>query len=81
MLLPDADKEKVEKFFIAEAGKEMEKGVVFKAVPSMEKGFRIGKKGSNAYYDFTEDAITEAFRTLLNPRIADLLGKGTKRDE
>lgn len=39
----------------------------------MSKGFRIGKKGGNLFYDFTDESILESLRLFLNPKIAELL--------
>jgi len=39
----------------------------------IEHGFRIGKKGENLYYDFTDESILEALRIFLNPKLAELL--------
>lgn len=37
------------------------------------KGFRIGKKGSDLFYDFTDESILEALRVFLNPKLAEIL--------
>lgn len=39
----------------------------------IEHGFRIGKKGSNLYYDFSDESILEALRVFVNPKLAELL--------
>ncbi len=36
-------------------------------------GFRIGKKGENLFYDFTDESILEALRVFLNPKLAEIL--------
>ena len=36
-------------------------------------GFRIGKKGENLFYDFTDESILEALRDFLNPKLAEIL--------
>ncbi|MEA2078107.1 MAG: hypothetical protein U9O95_08835 [Candidatus Marinimicrobia bacterium] len=36
-------------------------------------GFRIGKKGDNLFYDFTDESILEALRVFLNPKLAEIL--------
>jgi len=52
------------------------KGVTFKISPSVEKGFRIGEKDKNYYYDFTDDALVEALKTYLNPKLLKILDSG-----
>lgn len=36
-------------------------------------GFRIGKKGEDLFYDFTDESILEALRVFLNPKLAEIL--------
>ncbi len=36
-------------------------------------GFRIGKKGDNLFYDFTDESVLEALRIFLNPKLAEIL--------
>ncbi|MCF7832157.1 MAG: hypothetical protein K9N05_01100 [Candidatus Marinimicrobia bacterium] len=39
----------------------------------ISNGFRIGKKGDNLFYDFTDESILEALRVFLNPKLAEIL--------
>jgi V/A-type H+-transporting ATPase subunit E len=39
----------------------------------IEHGFRIGKKDSHLFYDFTDESILDALRVFLNPKLAELL--------
>jgi len=39
----------------------------------ISNGFRIGKKGENLFYDFTDESILEALRIFLNPKLAEIL--------
>lgn len=73
ILLNDKDKQELEQFFLAELKETMKKGVTLKASPNIENGFRIGEKGQNSFYDFTDEAIAEAFRSFLNPKIMKIL--------
>ncbi len=73
VLLNEKDKEELEKSLFAALNQETKKGVSIKASPSIENGFRIGVKGEEIYYDFTDEAIAEAFGLFLNPRIANII--------
>ncbi len=73
VLLNEKDKKAVEESFTAALGGEMRKGLTLKVSPNIESGFRIGEKGQNAYYDFTDEAIAEAFKIYLNPKLAQIL--------
>ncbi|MFC1480004.1 V-type ATP synthase subunit E [Candidatus Omnitrophota bacterium] len=78
VLLSKKDKDALEGGLFAALKKEAKKGVTFKAAPGIEHGFRIGEKGGTSYYDFTDEAIMEAFKRYLNPKIAEVLTAGAK---
>ncbi|NQT32458.1 MAG: V-type ATP synthase subunit E [Candidatus Omnitrophica bacterium] len=73
VLLSDKDKAALEETLFANLKKEIAAGVTLKASSALESGFRIGKKGESSYYDFTDEAITEAFKIFLNPRMEEIL--------
>lgn len=73
VLLNKKDKDNVEKAIIRALTDEMRKGVTVKISPEIESGFRIGRKGENYYYDFTDEAVAEAFRQYLNPKLIKVL--------
>jgi len=50
------------------------KGTVeIKLDKKISHGFRIGKKGEDLFYDFTDESILEALRVFLNPKLAEIL--------
>ena len=73
VLLNDEDKKELEKTFLNELTKQAKAGIVFKASHSINKGFRIGQKGKEYYYDFTDEAIADAFRPHLTSKLIELL--------
>lgn len=73
VLLSKKDKEALEATLLESLADEIKKGVTFKISSAIEKGFRIGQKGKNFYYDFSDDAIAEAFKLYLNSRITEIL--------
>jgi V/A-type H+-transporting ATPase subunit E len=73
ILLGKSDKEKTEQAVLNSLSAEMKKGITFKISPSIDSGFRIGEKDKNYYYDFTDEALTEALRMYLNPKIIKIL--------
>ena len=81
ILLAEQDKRHLESALLKSLKDEFKKGVTFKVSPNVEKGFRIGEKGKNFYYDFTDEAIAEAFRLYLNPKIAKLLNPDRQHDK
>ncbi len=73
VLLSEKDKNSIEGALLGVFKGEVGKGLTIKVSPSIEHGFRIGKKGESSYYDFTDEAIAESFKTYLNPKIKELL--------
>jgi V/A-type H+-transporting ATPase subunit E len=73
VLLSDRDKKSLEEELFSALKKEIKKGITIKVSPKIERGFRIGQKDKESYYDFTDEAIAEAFMTHLNPKIVEIL--------
>jgi vacuolar-type H+-ATPase subunit E/Vma4 len=73
VLLSEKDKKSMEKTLLSALKEDLKKGVTLKVSPSIEHGFRIGRKGEHSYYDFTDEAIAESFKTYLNPKVTELL--------
>ncbi|MBU0571865.1 MAG: hypothetical protein KJ995_01200 [Candidatus Omnitrophica bacterium] len=78
ILLGENDKRALRETLGALLQGELKKGVVIKASPALKKGFRIGKKGENEYYDFSDDAISEAFNFYLNKKLRKIIDIGLK---
>ena len=78
ILLSEKDKKGLESTLLSALKKEMKKGVTIKTSSGIEHGFLIGERGKSSYYDFTDDAIAEAFTTYLNPKIVEILTAGKK---
>ena len=73
IILAQGDKDKLEKLIFDALTKEMSKGVTLKVSSNVESGFRIGLKGDNSYYDFTDESLTEALKVYLNPKLREIL--------
>ena len=54
-------------------GNNVKSTVDVKLDRKISNGFRIGKKGDNLFYDFTDESILEALRIFLNPKLAEIL--------
>ena len=79
ILLSEKDKKQLEDVLLKELKKETGKSVTLKVSSSVEHGFLIGEKDGSSYYDFTDEAITEAFKTYLNPKITQILSPGEQQ--
>ena len=75
VLLNEKDKKELEKTLFSKFKEKTKKELILKVSPAIENGFRIGEKGKNSYYDITDEAVAEAFKTFLNPRITRIIGR------
>lgn len=81
VILSEQDKKEMELTFLSSLRDKVAGGVTLKASPAMEHGFRIGEKGGNAYYDFSDEAIEEAFKSYLNKKLSSILMPGTENEK
>jgi V/A-type H+-transporting ATPase subunit E len=56
---------------------EISKGLVIKA-GKVGAGFKVAEKDGSAYFDFSAEAVTEAFTAYLNPRLGNALKSAAK---
>jgi V/A-type H+/Na+-transporting ATPase subunit E len=81
ILLNEKDQEVLSQTLNAALKEKIEKGITIKTASAIEKGFRIGTKGTNLYYDFTDEAIAETFHFYLSKKVKDILVKEEQKDE
>jgi len=75
VLVSDKDMEKLQKLLFTKARQDLKEMVTIKVDKGISKGFRIGLKDNNLYYDFTDESIAEFLGEFLNPRIREILDK------
>ena len=80
VLLSEKDEKILEELIIGTLKREAKKGITLKVNAAVEHGFRIGEKGGNTYYDFTDDAIAEAFKSYLNQQMIQILTPGAETE-
>lgn len=73
VLVSKADREKIEKALIASLKSQAEATIEVKISKAIDKGFRIGIKGQDFHYDFTDQSILEALKEFLNPSLTAIL--------
>lgn len=73
VLISKSDREKLEKLLLASLKKQAEAGMEVKISKAIDKGFRIGIKGEDVHYDFTDQSILEGLKQLLNPSLYAML--------
>ncbi len=73
VIINEGEKEKLLKFLQTSLKKELKNDVEIKVSNRITKGFRIGVKGQDVYYDFTDESIVAALKEFLNPSLAKLM--------
>lgn len=73
VLLSQEDAKNLQNSLAASLKEAAEKTIEIKVSKNISKGFRIGVKGQNIYYDFSDEAILEALKVFLNPATKKLL--------
>ncbi|MCF7916514.1 MAG: hypothetical protein K9L61_01900 [Candidatus Omnitrophica bacterium] len=72
-LVNKKDKQELEKLILAKFKEKAKKTIEIKASDTVEKGFQVGIKGEDTYYDFSDQGITESLSVFLNPTLAELI--------
>jgi V/A-type H+-transporting ATPase subunit E len=75
ILVNDKDKKKLESLLLSRLKRDARDTLTLKPSQEIAHGFRIGTKGEDVYYDFTEESIAEMLGLFLNPQLNDLIGK------
>ena len=73
VLVNDKDKEQLKSALLKSFKEKVQGGIEIKTSRALENGFRIGLKGEDVYYDFSDESIVEAFSAFINPLIAELI--------
>ncbi|MFH1942690.1 MAG: hypothetical protein ABIL68_11380 [bacterium] len=75
ILVGEKEKDDLEKMLFKGVQKELKNTITFKPSSDVDRGFRIGLKGENVYYDFSEGSIAEMLKQFINPRLNAILEK------
>jgi V/A-type H+/Na+-transporting ATPase subunit E len=75
VLVSKEDKDNLKDLLISELKDKIAGGFELKVHPGLEHGFRIGIKGEDLYYDFSDKGIAEALGLFLNKEIREILNK------
>jgi V/A-type H+-transporting ATPase subunit E len=66
-------KKGLEKLLFSSLKEDLRESITLKSSADISTGFRVALKGEEVYYDFSDEAVAEALRTLLNPRLKEIL--------
>lgn len=78
VLVAKNDRDKLQKSLFSALAKDLKAHLTVTGTSGIEKGFRIGEKGKDSYFDFTGEAIAESFTRYLNPRLVETLNIGQR---
>jgi len=73
LLVSKADKQKLEALLFKGLKDKAKEEIEIKVSKTITRGFRIGIKGEDLHYDFTEEVLSEAFKEFLNPATSAML--------
>jgi len=73
IVINNEEKQKVETLLFSGINEDLKESISLKASNNVAKGFRIGIKGEQVYYDFSDDAIAETLKSLINPKLKEIL--------
>lgn len=75
VLISEEDKDSLKEVLISEFKDKMVGGFEFKIHPGLKHGFRIGIKGEDLHYDFSDKGIADVIGLFLNKEIREMVSK------
>jgi len=73
ILVSKEDKQKLEELLFVQLKQKAKNEIIVRINENVRKGFRIGVQGEDVYYDFSEESIWEALKSLLSPTLLRIL--------
>jgi V/A-type H+-transporting ATPase subunit E len=74
IMLNKDDIKQVEKYLFSRLKDRVRDSVTLRTTGDLTHGFRIGMKGEDVYYDFSDESIRDMIRMFINPRLNKILG-------
>ena len=75
VVINGVDIEKIQKMITEQVRDELKNSIEIKLDKKISHGFRIGVKGEDMHYDFTDESILETLKLYLNPKLNEILSK------
>lgn len=75
IVLNDKDKDQLEKVLFSGVKDDVKQSINIRVSRDIAHGFRIGMKGDQVYYDFSDESIAEVLKSLINPKLKEILEK------
>ena len=75
IVINEKDKDQLEKVLFSGVKDELKNSISIRVSSDISNGFRVGLKDEEVYYDFTDDSIAEVLKSLINPKLKEILNK------
>jgi V/A-type H+-transporting ATPase subunit E len=75
IVLNENDKKQLEDVLFSGIKDDLKKSINLRVSSEIINGFRIGLKGDQVYYDFSDETIAEVLKSLINPKLKEILEK------
>ena len=75
IIVNEKDKKQLETLLFSSLKKELKDSITLKVSSDVSSGFRIGLKGEQVYYDFSDEAIADVLKSLINQKLKEILSK------
>lgn len=80
VLLSADQGERLQKALLARLAAEVRNGLRIELLPGISAGFRLVEKEGAAYYDFTDQGISEFLVSYLSPRLSEIMREAVKKE-
>jgi len=75
VVLNEKDARQLEKALFSGVSDEVRRSLAIRVSGDVSSGFRVGMKDEQVYYDFSDASIAEVLKSLINPKLKEILEK------
>jgi len=75
IIINEKDKVQLEKALFSGVKDELKNSISIRVSSDISYGFRVGLKDDEVYYDFSDESIAEVLKSLINPKLKEILDK------
>ena len=75
IVINEKDKDQLEKVLFSGVKDELKNSISIRVTSDISNGFRVGLKDEEVYYDFSDESIAEVLKSLINPKLKEILDK------
>lgn len=75
IVINEKDREQLTDLLFSGIKQDLKKSIIIRVSKDVANGFRIGLKGDQVYYDFSDESIAEILKSLVSPKLKEILEK------